>query len=457
MDTNQEDWTEGGKREHLTHGGCVTGVHETKITEENEQNAENGNEYDKSEHRKHKQAHEHGENKQTDEHGKEKSDDNEAKNDKHKQSHKHKMEKTEKEENKGKQHDDKKESGKPREKDKLEKKESLKEKLSGSSQKSNTSQKSTTSASSQGTPTTPDTPRRRSSGRNNKMELSDILEDGVFIDIPDKTTLDVLHSRSQFRKCSADSSDPGTPTRTPKLSRKSASVRNHNGRIPDMSNMLESEISSLLPDRSPRVHRSARRTASEPGRSSHRRTQSERRRPTRRESDRRKASVHGDPRTGNRLVIDRRQSTSSEGGRQSRKGSSNASSIVHAEIMRRPSRGGGPYMSPGLNITGSYKTPGAEILIASLIIGVGIVTMIVSWITKKKVWLIVGAVCMSLGGLCMILGCCWCCAAAQRKEDEETPIENRVVTMAEIASVARSGHKSSPKPNPKNKHKPNCV
>ncbi len=91
----------------------------------------------------------------------------------------------------------------------------------------------------------------------------------------------------------------------------------------------------------------------------------------------------------------------------------------------------GPYMSPGLNMAGSYKTPGAEIIIATLIIGVGLVSLIVSFATGKRVWLIIGGVGTAIGGMFMILGICWCCAKAEDKDSEETS-ELRVVTHEEI-------------------------
>ncbi len=96
---------------------------------------------------------------------------------------------------------------------------------------------------------------------------------------------------------------------------------------------------------------------------------------------------------------------------------------------RQPSNG--PYMSPGLNVAGSYRTPGAEIVVASLTITVGLVALIVSFSTGIKVWLIVGSVCMALGGMFLILGLCWYCARIKEKPPEESR-ELRVVTNEEI-------------------------
>ncbi len=96
---------------------------------------------------------------------------------------------------------------------------------------------------------------------------------------------------------------------------------------------------------------------------------------------------------------------------------------------RRPSNG--PYMSPGLNMAGSYRTPGAEITVASLIITVGLVALIVSFTTGTRIWLIVGSVCMALGGMFLVLGLCWYCAKIKEKPRDESR-ELRVVTNDEI-------------------------
>lgn len=106
---------------------------------------------------------------------------------------------------------------------------------------------------------------------------------------------------------------------------------------------------------------------------------------------------------------------------------------------RTPSNG--PYMSPGLNMGGGYRTPGAEILIASLIIAVGLVALIVSFSTGQKIWLMVGSVCMALGGMFLILGICWYCAKAKEKPPEESR-ELRVVTNEEIRAKLLHHHSS---------------
>ena len=98
-------------------------------------------------------------------------------------------------------------------------------------------------------------------------------------------------------------------------------------------------------------------------------------------------------------------------------------------------------MSPGLNIAHSYRNPGAEILMAVLIIIVGVVAMIVSFATGQQVWMIVGGVCCGIGGLFMTLGLCWYCATPQGKDPAysvEVPGVSRTRSHRESTRSRRS-------------------
>ena len=147
---------------------------------------------------------------------------------------------------------------------------------------------------------------------------------------------------------------------------------------------------------SPHHHRSPRRAASERRRSRHHHQHHhhhERKgslysassshhgpdgRRTSRVADRRVSHALGEP-----LNIPSRTNSISE---QHRKLSATDSSSLPVP-QRKPSErqsSNGPYMSPGLNMAGGYRTPGAEILIASLIIAVGLVSLIVWGSTGQK-------------------------------------------------------------------------
>ena len=207
---------------------------------------------------------------------------------------------------------------------------------------------------------------------------------------------------------------------------------------------------------SPRHHRSPRRAASERRRSRHHHQHHhhhERKgslysassshhgpdgRRTSRVADRRVSHALGEP-----LNIPSRTNSISE---QHRKLSATDSSSLPVP-QRKPSErqsSNGPYMSPGLNMAGGYRTPGAEILIASLIIAVGLVSLIVWGSTGQKIWLIVGGACSALGGMFLILGLCWYCATVKEKPPDEAT-ELRVVTNEEIRSKLLHHHSSSVK------------
>ena len=207
---------------------------------------------------------------------------------------------------------------------------------------------------------------------------------------------------------------------------------------------------------SPRHHRSPRRAASERRRSRHHHHHHHHHHERKGSlysastsshhggADGRRTSRVGDRRVSHTLgdnipkIPSRTNSISS-----SRKLSATDSTSLPAPQRKQSERqsSNGPYMSPGLNMAGGYRTPGAEILIASLIIAVGLVALIVSFSTGQKIWLIVGSVCSALGGMFMILGLCWYCATVKEKPPDEAN-ELRVVTHGEIRAKLLHHHSS---------------
>lgn len=108
-------------------------------------------------------------------------------------------------------------------------------------------------------------------------------------------------------------------------------------------------------------------------------------------------------------------------------------STLHIEYPYKETVDNRPYMSPGLS--SAYQKPGAEILIASLIIIVGLVSMITSFATGIRVWMVVGGVCMGLGGCFLTLGLCWHCARQRQKQEEEER-EMTVLTSKQLIKLA---------------------
>lgn len=110
-------------------------------------------------------------------------------------------------------------------------------------------------------------------------------------------------------------------------------------------------------------------------------------------------------------------------------------SMIHLEYPYKPSNNQGIYISP--YFSSAYRAPGAEILIASLIMIVGVVALITSFATGMKIWLIVGGVCLGLGGMFMLLGFCWYCAMSSRKK-EEVAMQVKIKKFKEMVRMERS-------------------
>ena len=188
-------------------------------------------------------------------------------------------------------------------------------------------------------------------------------------------------------------------------------------------------------------HRSPKRSASERRRSQrssvheHRRMSSvnsapvgSTRRASVRATERRRSSVHD--RDHRRLSQDHVSLSDA--------GANTNGSPVHIEYPKRHSHIVGPYMPPALSV--AYRTPAAEMLVASLIMTVGGVALITSFATGIKVWMVAGCVCMGLGGMFMILGICWYFALKRQKRENESR-ELKVISSKQLLELARTSGK----------------